>query len=198
MGPGMPGFGIASIFYIGAALLSPFFEAVHVVRGTSTRERRRTALSQFMIGVLMIGALVGFYVGLASVMRRGWLSDAGKGAFGPLPNWAYALLTLLAVLGVGYVWGVITRWRLGPECRATVAQAHYDGITRIVLDLRDEQTLVEVTQSPRVVVDNAWTLSGGSASESEVMGRALLFLFPPDPLSPQPLGESVAPLELAA
>lgn len=194
----MPGFGIASIFYIGAALLSPFFEAVHVVRGTSTRERRRTALSQFVIGVLMIGALVGFYVGLASVMRRGWLADAGKGAFGPLPNWAYAMLTLLAVLGVGYVWGAITRWRLGPECRATVAQAHYDGIAPMVLDLRHEQTLLEVPEPPRVVVDDAWTLSGGSESESDVIGRALLFLFPPDPLSPQPLGDRVAPLELTA
>ncbi len=49
-----------------------------------------------------------------------------------------------------------------------------------------------------MVVDDAWTLSGGSESESDVIGRALLFLFPPDPLNPQPLGDRVAPLELAA
>ncbi len=195
----MPGFGIASIFYICAALLAPFVEVAHVARGTSTPARRRIALSQFVIGSLMIGALVGFYVGLAFLMRRGWLGDAGRGGFGPLPNWTYAVLTLIAVLGVGYVWGVVTRRRLGPESRASVARAHSEGVARMVLDLREERTVVEVMgPSRRLVAADTWTLSGASGSNEDVVGRALLFLFPPDPSDTELLGEGVVPLEPAA
>ena len=195
----MPGFGIASIFYICAALLAPFVEVTHVVRGTSTPARRRIALSQFVLGSLMIGALVGFYVGLAFLMRRGWLAGAGSGGFGPLPNWTYAVLTLVGVLAAGYVWGAVTRRRLGPEARASVAQAHSEGVARIVLDLREERTAVEIMgPSRRLVAADTWTLSGATNGDEDVVGRALLFLFPPDPSNTEPLGEGVAPLELVA
>ncbi len=199
MGPGMPGFGIASIFYICAALLAPFVEVAHVVQGTSTPERRRVALSQFIIGSLMVGALVGFYVGLAFLMRRGWLGDAGRGGFGPLPNWTYAVLTLIAVLGAGYVCGVITKRRLGPEIRSSVARAHSEGVARIVLDLREERTVVEIMgPSRRLVPADTWTLSGACNDNEDVVGRALLFLFPPDPSHTELLGVGVVPLEPVA
>lgn len=199
MGPGMPGFGIASIFYIAAALLSPFFEVIRIAKGTSTPERRRTAASQFVIGLLMIGALVGFYVGLGYLMGRGWLGGADQGRFGSLPNWMYAVLTLMVVLGVGHVWGALARRFGAPERPSLVARAHSDGVARIVLDLRDESVRREaIDWSGSRSTTGSWKVSDPAATSEEVVGLALLFMFPPDPTDSGSIDERVAPLELAA
>lgn len=137
MGPGLPGFGIASIFYICAAILAPFRQLFLTVRGRADRSRWSTALTQCMIGLGMIGALVSFYIGLDVLIQHGVLPvSRGPEALARIPNWIYATIVLLVVLGSGSIAGAIAAWRSPDDAPDVVAAAHSAGVAEVILDLR--------------------------------------------------------------
>ena len=136
MGPGMPGFGIASLFYVAAALLAPFNELIHLRRGTSTPERRRVVVAQFLVAIAIVVALVLFYLGLGQLVSRGWIEVNGRGSIAGVPNWVFAVLTLLVVLLIGTIAGGLASLRAADDPPDQVAAAHRAGVAQIVLDLR--------------------------------------------------------------
>ena len=99
MGAGIPGMGIASLFYVAAALLSPVRELYLTVRGRSSAHRWRAVLLQFTLAVLIVVAVVAFYVGIDVLVDRGVI----KGSVGPVPlkgvpNFVFAIFALVGVL----------------------------------------------------------------------------------------------------
>jgi hypothetical protein len=71
MSAGLPGTGIAGVFYLAGALLMPVVELGRTVRGRSTLARWRLVLRQFTVACAI----------LAGVWTTGWL--LGLAAFAP-------------------------------------------------------------------------------------------------------------------
>jgi hypothetical protein len=55
---GLPGIGVGTLFYVLIALCMPFFELVHVVRGTSSVERWRRIGRQFFHAVSIVFSIM--------------------------------------------------------------------------------------------------------------------------------------------
>ena len=144
MGPGLPGFGIASLFYIAAALLAPLKELGLTLRGRGCRDRRRASFTQFFIGAGMLISLILFYVFLAVLIRRLGIDETrGPGFLARFPNWVFAAATLAMVLGIGSLVGRLLSARTGEESPDEVAAAHRDGVVELVLDLRTATRMCE-------------------------------------------------------
>lgn len=73
MSAGLPGLGLGGLFFIVSALLAPLIEAVRIVRGRSSRERRRQVGRQFLLAVAM---LVAIDLTLRAVLLAGFLVGA--------------------------------------------------------------------------------------------------------------------------
>jgi hypothetical protein len=54
MSAGLPGLGLGGLFFILSALLAPPIEAMRMVRGRSSRERRRQVARQFVLALAML------------------------------------------------------------------------------------------------------------------------------------------------
>jgi hypothetical protein len=57
MSPGLPGAGIGGIFYLVAALLAPFCEAMRTIRGKGSRRQWRLVLRHFLLAVSILTML---------------------------------------------------------------------------------------------------------------------------------------------
>jgi hypothetical protein len=99
MGPGVPGMGIASIFYVMAALISPLREVVKSVRGESSAQRWMAVGRQFALAVGIVSSIVLLYLGIDAMVSRGLISPPDVADLpGHYPNWAYAVGVLIALL----------------------------------------------------------------------------------------------------
>ena len=141
MGPGLPGFGIASLFYIGAAILAPVHEVGMTLRGRSSLRRWHMALTQFAIGLGILSALVLFYSGIDYLITWEVLpTGRGIAVLARIPNWVYAAGTLVVVLVAGAIVGAVASWISADDDPEAVAEGHRLGITGMVLDLRAERS----------------------------------------------------------
>jgi hypothetical protein len=146
MGPGVPGMGIASIFYLTAALFAPLREVVKSVRGESSAQRWKAVGLQFAIAVGTVSSIVLLYLGFDALISNG--------VFGPLqpidlpgdlPVWTYALgvliILLLALALASWVLALRVRWgSIGADTeqithvyRASIPvheDLHQDGISK--------------------------------------------------------------------
>ena len=128
MGPGLPGLGIASLFYVGVALFAPFREVVLTMRGQSSLERWHVAIVQFILGIVILGAVVVQYVAIDRIIAGGLLTAArGPKALAGIPNFAYAIAACVAVLLIGTAWARIARAVNAPERADVIAASHRFG-----------------------------------------------------------------------
>ena len=138
MGPGLPGLGIASVFYVIAALFAPLRELALTIRGRSSAERWRLVGIQFLLAVTVVVALIAFYVGLAMLVRVGWLPRPREwNALARLPNVVWAFLTLAAVLTGVWLYALWDRVTSEEETLEMIAAAHRSGVVNVVIDLRE-------------------------------------------------------------
>lgn len=131
MGPGLPGFGIASLFYVAAGLLAPIREVALTVLGRSSRQRWRKVGLQFTLSVATVAAVLAFLVGVDQLIAVGLLSVArGPRALAGIPNFVYAVVAFVLVLGASHVVGAIYARSTQPEASAIVAARHRLGRLR--------------------------------------------------------------------
>lgn len=121
MSAGLPGLGLGGLFFIVSALLAPLIEAVRIVRGRSSRERRRQVGRQFLLAVAMLVAidltlravlLAGFLVGAMEAPELGVIA---------LPLAPIGITTGLLVLVVSGA--KLAELALRPRHRRTAARA---------------------------------------------------------------------------
>lgn len=131
MGPGLPGIGIASLFYVALALFAPIRELVLTARGESSVQRWRMVGTQFALGLAVLGSVVLLFVGIDFLMGRGLLpGQARRQLVAGIPNYVYMLVALAGVLLAAWVyagWVHAGRWlRTGQaaEHPDAVAAAH--------------------------------------------------------------------------
>ena len=142
MGPGLPGLGIASVFYVMAALLAPLRELVLTVQGRSSARRWRLVGVQFVLALTVVVALVAFYLGLAALVRLGVLPrpQGWNDALGRVPNVVWAFVTLTAVLAAVWLYALWDRFTAQEETQEMIAAAHRSGVVDVVHDLREVAT----------------------------------------------------------
>ena len=115
MGPGVPGMGIASFFYVMAALIAPLREVVKSIRGESSAERWKAVGLQFAIAVGIISSIVLLFLGFDALVSRGLLGPVQAIDLpGDYPVWAYALgvliVLMLAMALASWVVALRVRW----------------------------------------------------------------------------------------
>jgi len=116
MGPGVPGMGIASVFYVAAALVAPAREIVKTVQGNSSAMRWKVVGRQFSLALFIVGSIVMLYLSVQVLISRGLLSDpAATDLPGDFPNWTYAV-GILVILLIGVT---LTAWAVGLWVRRT-------------------------------------------------------------------------------
>jgi hypothetical protein len=116
MGPGVPGMGIASVFYVAAALVAPVREIVRTLQGNSSPMRWKVVGRQFSLALLIVGSIVMLYLSIQVLISRGLLSvPAATDLPGGFPNWAYAV-GILVILLIGVT---LTAWAVGLWVRRT-------------------------------------------------------------------------------
>ena len=116
MGPGVPGMGIASVFYVAAALVAPVREIVRTLQGNSSATRWQVVGRQFSLALLIVGSIVMLYLGVQLLIARGLLSvPAATDLPGGFPNWTYAV-GILVILLIGVT---LTAWAVGLWLRRT-------------------------------------------------------------------------------
>lgn len=128
MGPGIPGIGVASLFYVIAALIAPLRELPRTIKGDSTWRRWRIIGEQFGLAVLIIDSLIGLYATIEVAIGRGWMLDRRNRLPSRLPAWTFALIALAFVLTSLWLW---SRWmrRNAAEFRPDIiAKAHRYGV----------------------------------------------------------------------
>lgn len=125
MGPGLPGLGIASLFYVAAALLAPIRELYLTVLGRSSAARWRTVAVQFAIATMTVAGVIGLFIGVDVLIEIGFFSVArGPEFFTRIPNWVYAIVACVVVLVGTSLVAKISESRGGPEDPALVAALH--------------------------------------------------------------------------
>ena len=139
--------------------------------------------TQFSIAVVIVVALVGFYVGLDAVIARGWLPITERGPFGALPNWVFAVAMLFVVLIAASIWGGAAALVGHDDHPDDIAAAHRAGVASVVLDLRiAERGAREPALAAAVTTADAIDLRDpGSATTSEPQPGAV-----PTPTRPTP------------
>ncbi len=99
MAPGIPGLGIASVFYVAAALLAPLREVVRTARGDSSAARWKIVRRQFSLAIGILVSLVLLYIGFDALIARGLSPPPVPFSVpGGYPTWVYAIGVLAAVL----------------------------------------------------------------------------------------------------
>jgi hypothetical protein len=125
MGAGLPGFGIASVFYLLAGLLGPVRELVATPREKRSADRWRAVWRQFVMSVATVGAIVMFYAAIEAAVSRGWITThRGPAALAGVPNFAWAVLALVVVLLVGSLYGVWVALTGGDDAPDAIAAGH--------------------------------------------------------------------------
>lgn len=94
MNAGLPGIGIASLFFVISALLMPVVELARTVRGQSSRERWRGVAHDWLLAVAMVGAFLAMGWAVAEKVPEP-MSRALRGGVGT--GSSTLLLTLLVL-----------------------------------------------------------------------------------------------------
>jgi hypothetical protein len=107
--------GIASIFYLMAALFAPLREVVKSIRGESSTQRWKVVGLQFSIAVGIISSIVLLYVGFDALVSRGVFGPPQATELpGGFPVWTYALgvliVLMLALALASWVVALRVRW----------------------------------------------------------------------------------------
>lgn len=133
MGPGLPGFGIASLFYVAAGLIAPIREVVLTIAGRSSRSRWVMVGRQFALSVVTVAAVVGFLVVIDRLIYLGYLTVArGPSALSGIPNFGYAILAFVFVVGATNMVGMAYSRMTVPEAPAIIAENHRLGRTSVL------------------------------------------------------------------
>lgn len=98
MGPGLPGIGVTSIFYVLIGIVAPFREVVLTVRGRSSIARWRLVGRQFSIALSTALAVTLFYLTIEFAIDNHWFADKRTRLPGVLPAWTYGLIALFGLL----------------------------------------------------------------------------------------------------
>lgn len=99
MGPGIPGLGIGSVFYVVAGLLAPFREIVRTARGDSSAARWKVVRRQFLLAIGILASLVLLYLGFDALIARDLSPPPVPISVpGGYPTWVYAVGVMTAVL----------------------------------------------------------------------------------------------------
>jgi hypothetical protein len=198
MGPGLPGLGIASIFYVVVALLAPLRELVLTVRGRSSLARWRLVTTQFLIAVGVVVALIGFYALLALMVSAGWIPPLrGPSNLVRIPNLMWGAFALVGVLGATTLYALWVRLTDEQESPEAIAAAHRSGVVDVVIDLREPSIAAAATSPPipapvRAVTAGEWfdgaplwapVLDGGAPSWSH-LPRPTPLMDDPSPARP--------------
>ena len=82
MSAGLPGAGIAGVFYLASAFLMPVIELERTIRGQSSLAAWRLVLRQFMVSCAILVGIwtTGWLLGLAAFPRTNNLSKIASGA----------------------------------------------------------------------------------------------------------------------
>lgn len=150
MGVGVPGFGIASIFYVFAALFAPFREVLLTIRGRSSAQRWRMVGTQAMLASLIVASVFALFLAADALIARGWLPPPqGPALFRWAPNYLYSIAALALVL---FAVDVVARWvrvRTDDEPADEIAAAHARGAPFVVLDLRANDLSLDLRAGDR-------------------------------------------------
>lgn len=102
MNVGLPGTGIGGLFYLATALMMPFIELVHTIRGRSTLSRWKLVLRQVIMaggilaGLGVTGWLINHALPRRAVSSLVTVNAQATHAFGVTPT----KLTLVTLVGV--------------------------------------------------------------------------------------------------
>jgi protein-S-isoprenylcysteine O-methyltransferase Ste14 len=118
MSAGLPGAGLAGVFFVLSALLAVPLEAVRTVRGRSSRAAWMQVTRNAALALAMIAALQLFFMGISAIVRH--LAAHGKS---PLPKTLpiapvlMALAVLVIVLLTAKGLELALRWRAALRAR---------------------------------------------------------------------------------
>jgi hypothetical protein len=98
MGPGLPGIGVTSIFYVLIGIFAPIREVALTMQRGSSRPRWRLVGRQFVIALGTAMSVTAFYLAIEIAMQSRWLPDTRTKLPGAVPAWAYGLVVLVALL----------------------------------------------------------------------------------------------------
>jgi hypothetical protein len=98
MSAGLPGAGIAGVFYLASALLMPAIEVGRTIRGRSSLAAWRVVIRQFSVSCAILAGIwtTGWLLGLAAF--RPVVSDEAAGAAATTPQVVGQSAMLLSVL----------------------------------------------------------------------------------------------------
>ena len=112
MSAGLPGAGLAGVFFVLSALFAVPIEAVRTVRGRSSRAAWMLVTRNAALALVMIAALQLFFMGISAIVR--YAAAHGKS---PLPKTLpiapvlMALAVLVIVLLTAKTLELALRWR---------------------------------------------------------------------------------------
>jgi hypothetical protein len=109
---GLPGAGLAGVFFILSALLAVPIEAVRTVRGRSSRASWLRVIRHAALALAMIAALQLFFLALSYAIEQ----FVGKSPLPKILPVAPVLMTLgvlVVVLSAAKVLELVLRWRSG-------------------------------------------------------------------------------------
>jgi hypothetical protein len=155
MGPGLPGVGIASIFYVVAALFAPFREVVLTVRGRSSKARWRMVALQAGLAIMIVVSVVLLYWGVAWLARSGAVDLYRRPPPRQLrryPSYVWAVFALVGVLLVSSLYALWVRITRPRDDLRAVAAAHRAAVAvPAVVDLRDPPSTIDGYEPNRAV-----------------------------------------------
>lgn len=127
MGPGVPGMGIASVFYVAAALVAPVRELVRTLQGKSSVMRWRVVARQFSLALSIVGSIVLLYLCVQILISRGLLPVPDATDLpGRFPNWSYAV----GILAIVLIAVTLTAWAVGVWVRRTGIEDEFEAIAQ--------------------------------------------------------------------
>jgi len=118
---GLPGAGLAGVFFVLSALLAVPIEAARTVQGRSSRAAWIQVTRNAALALAMIAALQLFFMGISAIVRR--VAEHGRS---PLPKTLpvapvlMALAILVIVLSTAKALELALRWRAALRARRGV------------------------------------------------------------------------------
>ena len=116
MSAGLPGAGLAGVFFILSALLAVPIEVVRTVRGRSSRATWLRVARQAALALAMIGALQLFFLGISAAIDE-FFGNSPLPKMLPVVPVLLTMGVLVLVLSAAKVLELMLRWRSAPRDR---------------------------------------------------------------------------------